>query len=146
MLIRDLMTVSPTCCAPTDTLDVVAGLMVEHACGGIPVCDGNSLVGMITDRDITCRAVARRLDPSAVPVSEIMTRTVYTITDHHRIEDALEMMEKKLVRRLPVLDADGTVVGIVSQADLVLRAPTLRVARALKSLSQKTRKRAAASL
>jgi len=58
MLVRDVMTTSPTCCMPDDTLDRVAALMLERDCGAIPVCDGSQLVGMITDRDITCRVVA----------------------------------------------------------------------------------------
>ena len=146
MLIRDVMTPAPTCCRPGDTLDKVARLMIEHDCGEIPVCDGMSLVGVITDRDITCRAVAEGLAPHLVPASDIMTREVYTVAENGQLSNALEVMEKKLVRRLPVVDEGGQVVGILSQADLVSKAPTLKVARALRQVSLKTRKRAAASL
>lgn len=146
MYIRDVMTAAPTCCKPTDKLDVVAKMMFEHDCGEIPVCDGTKLVGVITDRDITCRAVATGKTPMAVPASEIMTHTVHTVSQDEKIEHALELMEQKLVRRLPVVDDRGAIVGILSQADLVARLPTLKVVRALKSVSKKTRKPAAAAL
>lgn len=146
MLIRDVMTASPTCCKPTDRLDTVAKLMLDHDCGEIPVCDGTRLVGVITDRDIVCRAVARGETPVAIPASEVMTRDVHTIGPDGTLEDALALMEKNLVRRLPVVDGGGRIVGIVSQADLVAKAPTLEVARAMKSLSQKTRKQPAVAL
>ena len=146
MLIKDVMTASPTCCKPTDKLDSVAKLMLDHDCGEIPVCDGTKLVGVITDRDITCRAVAVGKTPMAVPASDVMTRDVHTIAQDDKLEDALELMEKKLVRRLPVVAANGRIVGIVSQADLVAKAPTLKVARAMKSVSQKTRKQPTAAL
>lgn len=146
MLIKDVMTDSPTCCKPTDKLDTVAKLMLDHDCGEIPVCDGTKLVGVITDRDITCRAVAAGKTPAAVAVSEVMTRDVYTIAEDDKLEQALELMETKLVRRLPVVDFSGKVVGIVSQADLVAKAPMLKVARTIRSVSKKTRGHARAAL
>ncbi len=146
MYIKDVMTTAPTCCQPTDTLDVVAKLMFEHDCGEIPVCDGTRLVGVITDRDITTRAVAVGKTPMAVPASEIMTRNVFTIREDAKLEAALDLMDQKLVRRLPVVDDQGAIVGIISQADLVAKLPTLRVVRALKSVSRKTRKPATVSL
>ena len=145
-LIKDVMTAGPTCCKPTDKLDSVAKLMVEHDCGEIPVCDGMKLVGVITDRDITCRAVAAGKTPATVPVSEVMTREVHTIAPDDKVEEALALMEMKLVRRLPVVDDSGKIVGIVSQADLVAKAPMLKVARAIRSVSKKTRGHARAAL
>lgn len=146
MLVKEVMTPSPTCCRPTDKLDQVARLMLDHDCGEIPVCDGPNIVGVITDRDITTRAVALGKTPVAVPASDVMTRSVYTIHENEKIAVALEMMEDKLVRRLPVVDESGKLVGIVSQADIVAKAPTFRVARAMKSVSQKTRKQPVAAL
>lgn len=146
MLIKDVMTASPTCCKPTDKLDTVAKLMLDHDCGEIPVCDGTRLVGVITDRDITCRAVAVGKTPANVPASEVMTRDVHTIGQDDKVEQALEVMETKLVRRLPVVDYGGRIVGIVSQADLVAKAPMLKVARTIRSVSKKTRGHARAAL
>ena len=146
MLIKEVMTANPTCCKPTDKLDSVAKLMLDHDCGEIPVCDGTKLIGVITDRDITCRAVAVGKTPANVPVSEVMTRDVHTIAEDDKLEEALELMEKKLVRRLPVVNDSGRIVGIVSQADLVAKAPMLKVARTIRSVSKRTRGHARAAL
>ena len=121
MLIRDVMTPSPACCGPSDTLDRVAALMLEHDCGAIPVCEASKLVGLITDRDIVCRAVAAGKIPSAVPVADVMTRTVHTLGPDEEVDAAIRLMEGKLIRRVPVVDAGGRVIGIVSPSDL---APT----------------------
>ena len=143
MLIKDVMTKSPVCCKPSDRLDSVAKLMLDNNCGEIPVCDGTRLVGVITDRDITCRAVAAGKSPVDVPASDVMTRNPYIIHEDQKLSAALEVMEQRLVRRLPVVNDDHQIVGIVSQADLVARVPTLKVARLVKSVSQKTRRVAA---
>jgi CBS domain-containing protein len=139
VLIKDVMTANPTCCKPTDTIDTVAKLMLDHDCGEIPVCDGARLVGVITDRDITCRVVAAGKTAEAVLVSDAMSKNVATIDPHESLDDALELMEEKLVRRLPVVDDVGAIVGIVSQADLIAKSPTLKIARAMKSMAKKTR-------
>jgi len=146
MLIKDVMTRTPACAKPSDTLDTVAKLMLEHDCGEIPVCDGTKLVGVITDRDITCRAVAVGKTPIAIPASDVMTRHVYSIRENDKVEAAFDLMDEKLVRRLPVVDESGVIVGIVSQADLIAKVPTLKVARLMRSVSKKTRKHATATL
>ena len=146
MLIKDVMTRTPACAKPSDTLDTVAKLMLEHDCGEIPVCDGTKLVGVITDRDITCRAVAVGKTPIAIPASDVMTRHVYSIRENDKVEAAFDLMDEKLVRRLPVVDESGVIVGIVSQADLIAKVPTLKVARLMRSVSKKTRKHATAAL
>ncbi len=122
MLVKDVMTISPICCSPSDRLDRVAKLMLEHDCGAIPVCEATKLVGMITDRDITCRAVAIGKTPGSVPVREVMTKTVVAVRQDENVEAAIDLMETKLVRRLPVLNDAGDVVGIVAPSDL---APTM---------------------
>ena len=142
MLIKDVMTPSPVCCKRDDKLDTVAKLMLDHDCGEIPVCNENKLIGVITDRDIVLRAVAVKKDPKALTADDVMTRHVYTVAENDKLSDALELMEKKLVRRLPVIDDSGNIVGILSQADLVAKSPTLRVARAMKAVSERTRKQA----
>lgn len=146
MLIKEVMTINPATCKATDTLDTVARLMLEHDCGEIPVCEGKKLVGVVTDRDITCRAVALGKTPEAVPASEVMSRNVYTIHETARLDDALDLMEEKLVRRLPVVDDNGNIIGILSQADLMAKVPTLKVARTMKHVAKKTRKRAFAAV
>lgn len=122
MFVKDVMTNSPICCGPRETLDRVAKLMREHDCGAIPVRDGAKLVGMITDRDITIRAVATGKTPVAIPVSEVMTKKLFTVRPDDDVETAVETMKTRLVRRLPVVDREGNIVGIVAPSDL---APTL---------------------
>ncbi len=118
MLVKDVMTPSPICCKPADTLDRVAKTMLGHDCGVIPICEGTKLVGVITDRDITCRAVAAGKVPTAVPVSEVMTKIVYTIGQDQDVQAAIELMEARQVRRLPVVNAKGETVGIIAPSDL----------------------------
>ena len=122
MLVKDVMTNSPICCGPRDTLDRVAKLMREHDCGAIPVCEGKRVVGMITDRDIAIRAVATGKTPLAVPASDVMTKKVFTVRPDDDVEIAVDTMKTKLVRRLPVVDSSGEIAGIVAPSDL---APTL---------------------
>ena len=122
MFVKDVMTPSPICCSPSDTLDRVATMMREHDCGAIPVCDGSKLVGMVTDRDITIRAVAFGKLPVAVRVGDVMTKKLYTVEPDDDVELAVDTMKSRLVRRLPVVNEKGDVVGIVAPSDL---APTL---------------------
>jgi len=146
MLIKDVMTTKPACCDPADTLDDVARLMLKNDCGEIPVCDGEKVLGVITDRDITLRAVATGRTPAAVPVREVMTNKVVTVKETEKLDKALDLMQENLVRRLPVLNDDGKLVGIVSEADLVAKVPTLKVARLVRSVSRRTRGHARATI
>jgi CBS domain-containing protein len=145
MLIKDVMTRGPICCNASDTLDTVAKLMRDYDCGAIPVCNGPTLVGLITDRDITCRAVAAGSMPSALRARDVMTDTVVVARETDTVDESIRRMQEKLVRRLPVVDADGNVVGIVSEADLVARVSTLGVARLVKAVSRRTRGHARAA-
>lgn len=118
MLIKDVMTPAPICCKPTDTLDIVAKVMAEHDCGVIPICEMTKVLGVVTDRDITCRAVATGRTPSDIPVSEVMTRKVFTVAQDQDVQAAIDLMEGSQVRRLPVVNAAGDIVGIVAPSDL----------------------------
>jgi CBS domain-containing protein len=145
MLVKDVMTISPKCCQPSDKLDFVAGLMLKHDCGIIPVCQATKLVGVITDRDITCRAVATGKISAVVPVSDVMTKTVTTIQQDQDVQTAIELMEAKQIRRLPVLDAQGNVVGILAPSDLAPTFASTNVADFLLAVSYWTRKTAVSS-
>jgi CBS domain-containing protein len=140
MLVKDVMTRTPAFCKPSDTLDDVARLMLEFECGEIPICDGTNLVGVITDRDIICRVVATGRSPFEVPVGDVMTRSVYSIGKNEKVSAAVRLFEETLVRRLPVVDSDGRLVGIISQADLATKLPSFRIARLLKSAAKRTRR------
>jgi CBS domain-containing protein len=140
MLIKDVMTSAPVCCAPDDTLQTVAAMMVKHDCGFIPICSGTKLVGVITDRDITCRAVAAGKAPAASPVSDVMSKTVYTVRQDENVQAAIDMMESRQVRRLPVLDEQDKVVGIVAPSDLAPIFASTNVADFLLAVSYWSRK------
>jgi CBS domain-containing protein len=126
MNVKDLMTKNPVTCLPTAKLNEVAKLMDENDCGEIPVIrskDKPELVGVITDRDICCRAVAQGKNPSSVAVSECMSSPVFTVTPDADIAKTCKTFEEKEVRRLPVVDKSNHVVGILSLADIAERAP-----------------------
>ena len=146
MLINDVMTQYPAYCRPGDSLESVAKLMRERDCGVIPVCQGRKVVGVITDRDITCRGVAGGRNASQVAVSEIMTSPVYCVHDHDDVQAAVDLMEEKQVRRLPVLDEDDDLVGIVAPSDLAPMFASTNVADFLLAVSYWTRKPIAAAV
>jgi CBS domain-containing protein len=146
MYIKDVMSAAPACCEPSDNVETVARLMVDRDCGEIPVCEGKKLLGVITDRDIACRVVATGKTATAVQARDVMTRNVVTVREDAKLDEALDLMEQNLVRRLPVVGDAGEIIGIVSQADLAAKMPTLRVARALRNVAKKTRPRAFAVL
>jgi CBS domain-containing protein len=115
-----IMTRDPITCLPGDTLATAAESMRLADVGALPVVDGKEewLVGIVTDRDIAIRATARGLDTRRTRVSEVMTRDVTTCLPDDAIEKAVERMEERQVRRLPIVDDDGRLLGIIAQADL----------------------------
>ena len=118
MLARDVMTPDPACCSPNATLENVAQMMVHNDCGEIPVVDPTGHpVGVITDRDIAIRAVAEGKSPDT-PVREIMSQELLYCFDDQELEEVARNMADIKVRRLPVLNRDKRLVGIVSLGDL----------------------------
>ncbi|HKB80166.1 MAG TPA: CBS domain-containing protein [Thermoanaerobaculia bacterium] len=138
MQIKEIMTKAPTCCTPETTVDKIGRLMLEHDCGQIPVCDGTKLVGVITDRDIACRGLAKGKDPLRTTAREIMTRKLFTIKETDPLEDVVSLMEEHQVRRIPVV-RDGKIVGIVALADLVPHLPAPRVTQLVRAISKPSR-------
>ena len=104
--------------------------------GVLPVCDGDRLVGMLTDRDVTIRAVADGRDPKTTTVEEAMTRQVVYCFEDQDIEEAERVMEKHQIRRLPVLDRDKRIVGIVSLGDLAVKNDENRAGVTLERVSE----------
>ncbi len=121
--IADIMSTNVQVIEPQDSLRHAAELMQELDVGALPVCDGERLLGMLTDRDITVRAVALGLDPDATAVSDIMTTEVEFATADQDTAEVMRVMGDKQIRRMPVIDQDRRLVGIVSIADLALRQP-----------------------
>ena len=141
MRILEIMTSNPACCTPDTTLRDVARMMVEYDCGEIPICDSRDnghLIGVITDRDIVCRAVADGLDMSRTPVSSCMTTPAITLMKNATLEDAVNLMEENMIRRIPITDETGCVCGIVSQADLAIKANDDQLTEVVKEVSRPT--------
>ena len=120
--IQDIMTRDVQSIAPQETVQRAAQLMDELNVGAIPVLDGDRLVGMITDRDITVRATAAGLAPNSTPVGDIMSTDVRTCAPHQEVDEVLEQMGDVQIRRVPVIDPQSQqVVGIVSLGDMAAK-------------------------
>ena len=136
---KEIMTPSPQCCSGETTLNEVANLMVEADCGEIPITDSsNRLVGVITDRDIVCRAVAKGKNPTTVTVAEIMTQPVVCVNEETALDDVLAVMEENQIRRVPVVDGSGCCCGIISQADIALNVRERETGELVREVSKGT--------
>lgn len=123
MTLKDIMTPDPECIRPDDTLQKAASRMRDLDVGPLPVCGNDDrLAGMITDRDITVRAVAEGKDPKTTRVREAMTEEIVFGFEDQDLDDAARMMEQKQIRRLVVLNRDKRLVGIVSLGDIAVDA------------------------
>jgi CBS domain-containing protein len=125
MKCKDIMTEEPVCCLPGDTVDQAAQLMKDEDVGSIPVVADQKtkrLLGIITDRDLAVKVVAQARHISAVPVEEVMTRDPVTCHADDDLEKAVNAMEEHQVRRVPVVDDNNQIIGIIAQADIATRA------------------------
>src|SRR5947209_19106000 len=124
MLVREIMTENPMCCRPETIVREVARMMVECDCGEIPVIDSEGKpLGVVTDRDITCRLVAEGLDPNTTSAHDVMTTPVVTIHEFGNVAEACKQMEDVMIRRIVCCDDSGRVCGMLTLADVALRAP-----------------------
>jgi CBS domain-containing protein len=117
----DIMTPNPQCVSPEDTLTEAAEQMKRLNVGMLPVCRDDHLIGVLTDRDIAIRGVANGLDPKQTKVRSIMSRLIISCFADQDQEAAATIMESHRVRRLPVLDRDDQLIGIISLSDLAAR-------------------------
>ena len=122
MKVRDIMTLEVNSVQSTESIGNAAQAMADYDVGALPVLEGSNLVGIVTDRDIAVRAVAGGID-SESPVRLVMTDYVTTCSAETEVEDALSLMGTKQIRRLPVCDEDGQLVGILTLADAANRDP-----------------------
>lgn len=120
MRVKDIMTPSPACCQENTPLPEVAKTMVGRDCGSVPVVrsDGRTLTGMITDRDMVVRGIAEGRNPLTLRAADAMTSPAISIREDASLDDCTDLMETNKVRRVPVVDASGGVIGIVAQADV----------------------------
>ena len=121
--ISEIMSRNVQVVEPQESLRRAASLMSQLNVGSLPVCAGDRLMGMLTDRDITVRGVAEGLDPDEACVSDVMSPDLQFCTVDQDADDVMRLMGDKQVRRMPVLDGDKHLVGIVSLGDLALRQP-----------------------
>lgn len=122
MTCAEVMTPSPTTAKPQHTATEAAEAMRREDCGLVPVVsDSNKLIGVLTDRDIVIKVVAEGRDPRGTAVSEVMSTDLVTCLPQETIETAMEQMATRQVRRIPIVESDGSLVGIVAQADIATR-------------------------
>lgn len=117
MKVRDLMTKNVRTCNAESSLTDVAKIMSDLNCGAVPVTEGQNLVGIITDRDIVLRTIAKGQNPTGMKVADCMTRSVKTCTSDMDVHEAADLMSNSQIRRLPVVD-NGKLCGIVALGDL----------------------------
>jgi CBS domain-containing protein len=142
MKVKEVMSANPACCTPNESAQNAAKMMCDRNVGSIPVVadhQSRALVGMITDRDLWCSIVAHGLDPKATQIQEFITYTPVSCRDGENVATCERLMQERQVRRIPVVDAEGRVIGIVSQADLALKDKPERVHKTVAEISKPTR-------
>jgi CBS domain-containing protein len=146
MKAQDIMSRNPSCVTPETPLVEAARLMKDENIGVVPVVDTSDakrLVGVLTDRDIAVRAVAEGRDGTTTSVGHIMTSDVRTSRPDASVNDVMELMGREQVRRIPIVDDRGILVGIIAQADIVLEAKDNRKAeKTVEQISQPSGKHA----
>lgn len=135
MKVKELMTANPTVVKPDDTASQAATLMKQEDCGALPVVANGKLVGIITDRDIVIRAVAAGKDAKSTPVSAVMSADPVTISPDASDDEAVKLMAKSQVRRLPVVE-NGKLVGILVTAQMARRGNTAELGETIREISE----------
>ena len=125
--VADIMTRGVRSMAPTDSVVAAAKAMDELNVGVIPVCEGERLVGMVTDRDIVVRGLARNMDGKSTRLADVMSTSVRTVREKDDVDQVLSEMADSQIRRLPVVDEQERLVGIVSLGDIAAKDPNNEV-------------------
>ena len=147
MTCADVMTKDPACCIPTDSAARVAKIMKTKDVGSIPVCESRKsrkLVGIVTDRDLALYVIAQERDPSSTLVQDAMTREPIACDAEDDLQKVLDAMRSHRIRRIPVIDRTGGLIGIIAQADIATRAGAPeKTAQTVEEISQPSAARAA---
>ncbi len=122
--VSEVMTRGVRSLAPSDTIQLTAQAMEELTVGTLPVCEGDEMLGIVTDRDITVRAVAQGLAGDSTPVSDVMSQPVETCHEDDELDEVTQQMEQHQIMRMVVLDDDGQLVGILTLGDIAAKANT----------------------
>ena len=139
MKVRDAMTLDPVCCLTTDSAQKVAGILSKQGIGSMLVVsdhESRKLIGIITDRDLCCSVVAKGLNPQSTPIENFISRNPFACREGDSLDNCERLMQEHKVRRVPIVDADGRVIGIVSQADLALKDKPEKVAKTVAEVSR----------
>ena len=137
MELNTVMTANPACCGRETSLQQVARMMADNDCGMIPVVDQQGMpVGTITDRDIAVRAVAQGGSMDSCCAGDYMSAPVRTVSQDSTLADCCAAMESAQIRRMPVVDMQGRVVGVVAQADIALNGSADRTAEVVQEISR----------
>jgi CBS domain-containing protein len=134
--IRDVMTTNPCTIDADKPVAYAARMMRDQDVGLAPIVDGQTLIGTLTDRDIAIRVVAEGKDPQSTTVREVSTMHLVTLDPDQGLDEALELMAQNQVRRLPVLDQDGRLAGIVAQADVARHASDKQTGEVVEEISK----------
>ena len=135
--VRDVMTPNPECVSERDSIRDVARIMKDKDTGVVPVVDGKRVIGLITDRDIVVRGIAEGRDLSNASVNELMTRGVRSVKEDTPLNEVLTLMGSAEIRRLPVVNGNDELVGIVSIGDIASQSnEDNRVGKAVEDISQ----------
>jgi CBS domain-containing protein len=122
--VKDIMTKDPVCCTPQDSVMEAAQLMKHGDVGSVPVVKdrkAKKLVGIVTDRDLALKVLAEGRDPNNTRVEEVMTRNPVSCREDDDLQNCLDGMEKRQIRRMPIVDREDRIVGIIAQADVATR-------------------------
>lgn len=137
---QEIMTSNPTCCTPSEMVYTVAQRMQNEDIGALPVVESyeqKRVIGMLTDRDLALRVVGASQDPTSTAVQDVMSPKPIVCHPDDNVDNVLKMMAEHQIRRVPVVDEDGRVVGIISQADIVLQVhDSDKVAHVVEQISQ----------
>ena len=134
--IREVMSSNPSAIEADKSVADAAKLMRDEDVGLAPVVDGDRLVGTLTDRDITVRVVAEGKDPQSTTVREVASTDLVTVDPEQDLDEAVRLMAQHQVRRLPVVEEDGRLVGVVAQADVARQADDRQTGEVVERISQ----------
>jgi len=135
-IIRDVMTSNPCTIDADKDIAYAAKMLKDENVGIAPIVDGDQLIGVLTDRDIAIKVVAEGKDPKATTVREIASTSVVTVDPQQNLDEALRLMAQYQVRRLPVVEEDGKIVGILAQADVALQGDDTKTGEVVEKISK----------
>lgn len=138
MKVKDVMTTNPVCCSTNTSLIDVARIMIGYDCGEIPIIENSNerkLIGVITDRDIVCRSIGQGINPMSMNAGDCMSAPAISIKSDASFEDCLQLMQLNQIRRMPVIDKNEAICGIVSLADITKYSTVQNAGEVLREVS-----------